>query len=117
MQNANVPDEVVDVSNIFLVHFGSKDDKRSSRPITFADPTVGEENVLLFENNFGFVWTAARFLATDGLRTVCVDGEFEPKDGLAHIGFVKDVHSIVARSFRSFLPSRCRRGRQCERAS
>ena len=58
MQDAHMPDEVVDVSDSLLVRFGSKENiKQSQRPMAFARPTVGQENVLLFENNFGFVWT------------------------------------------------------------
>jgi hypothetical protein len=99
IRDAHAPDEIVDIDNIFLMRLGSENHKGTPRAITFPNPTVGKEHLLLFENNFGFVGPITRFATADGLGTASIDSEFEPKDGFANAGFVEDVPVLLDHHF------------------
>jgi hypothetical protein len=99
IRDAHAPNEVLDIGYVFLMRLGGKDNKGTPRAIAFPNPTVGKEHLLLFENNLGFVGPITRFATADGLGATSVDSEFEPKDGFANAGFVKDVPVLLDHHF------------------
>jgi hypothetical protein len=59
VRDTHAPHKVVDISDLFLVGFGSKDDGGTPRPITWANPTVaekdlnlGHDDLALYTNSF-----------------------------------------------------------------
>jgi hypothetical protein len=77
IRDTHTPDELVDVYDMFLMGFGSKDDRGTPGTKTFADPAVGFEDFELLHDNLALVRPIMRLLATDGRRGAGVDCEFE----------------------------------------
>ena len=92
---AHAPDEIVNISDVFLVRLRCKDNERTPRAVALPDPAIGEENLLLLQYDFRFVWSITGFAAADRLGAARVDGIFEAKDSFADVGFVEDVPIIM----------------------
>ena len=61
--DTHAPHEVVDISDLFLVRFGSKDDEGTPRPITWANPTVVEKDLNLGHDDLALMRTISRLPA------------------------------------------------------
>jgi hypothetical protein len=77
VRDAQAPDKVTDIDNVFLVRFGSEDDGGAPRSKTFTDPAIDFQNLEVFHDDLAFVRPVMRFLATDGRRGASVDSNFE----------------------------------------
>jgi hypothetical protein len=90
-----VPNKILDLLDFFLMRFWYQDDEGTPRSVTFADPTVGNENVLLFENNGGLAWPVVWLATTNRLWSTRVDGEFESKDRETDASFMEHIPVLV----------------------
>jgi hypothetical protein len=77
----------------------SEDDEGAPRAVTLADPTVGEERVLLLKDDLGFVGPITRLATADRLGTTSVNSEFETEDSLADASLVKDIPIFLDHRF------------------
>ena len=99
VRDAHAPNEILDIGDVFLMGLGGKDNKGTPRAIAFPNPTVGKEHLLLVENNFGFMGTITRFATADGLGAASINSKFEPQDGFANAGFIKNVPVLLNHHF------------------
>jgi hypothetical protein len=91
IRHAHAPNKVQIIQDVFLMGFGGKDDGRTPRPITFADPTVAKENVDVLHDDLAFVGPVVWFLAACRRRAASVDGELKMEDGKLDAGGVEAV--------------------------
>jgi hypothetical protein len=89
--DTETPDKVVDQGNVFLMRLSSKDNGGTPRSETFADPTVGFQNLELGHNNFAFVRSVMRLLAADRRGSASIDSEFKVEDGKRDTSAIKTV--------------------------
>jgi hypothetical protein len=92
VQNAHAPDEIIDISNVFLMRLGSKDNGWTPGAIATTDPTVIEQNLDVSHNDFAFVRSIVRLLlATDRGRATSVNGEPKVEKREFYTSWIKTV--------------------------
>jgi hypothetical protein len=89
--DAHAPDEVGDVSDVFLVRFGGEDNRGAPGALADADPTVVQKDMEVFHDDLAFVGSVVRFAAAYGRRAAGIDTKFEIENGEANAGRIKTV--------------------------
>ena len=91
VRDTHAPHQVVDISDLFLVGFGSKDDGGTPRPITWANPTVVEKGLNLGHDDLALMRAISRLPAAYRTGATSINSEFKMKDRFHDTGRVKAI--------------------------
>jgi hypothetical protein len=90
--DTHTPNKFINIGDLFLMGFGSKNDGGAPSALTQANPTIVEENLNLSHNDLAFMVPITRLPAANWWRPAStINSEFEMKDGFHDASRIKTI--------------------------
>ena len=89
--DTQAPNEFINIGDLFLMGFGSKNDGGAPSALTQANPTIVEENLNLSHNDLAFMGPITRLPAANWWQPTSINSEFEMKDGFHDVSRIKAI--------------------------
>jgi hypothetical protein len=90
-----MPYKVLDVGNVFLVGFGSKDNEGAPWTAAFINPVIVEQGDDVVHDDVGFVRAVVGFWTADWIGGAGVDAELEAQDRVPSAVLVETVPPLA----------------------
>ena len=93
--DTHTPDEVLDISDVFLMGLGGKDNKGTPRAFALVNPIIVEQRVDLFHDDNGLVPSIVGLRAADRVGGASVNAEFKSQDGVVSAVFIETIPMLL----------------------
>ena len=89
--DTHAPNKFINIGDLFLMGFDSKDDGGVPSALAQANQTIVEENLNLGHNDLAFMGPITRLPAADWWQPASINSKFEMKDGFHDARRIKAI--------------------------